>query len=136
MKAVLIAITMLVAPAWAEGESIEACRADASSSACATYLNGVVESALMMGERQARATFGETFHERALSQRVGERIKQLGRSNCRYGRPDPVQLKSLLRDEFAAGKIDSTSDMYDILAAEMSCQRGPRSAGTSENVAP
>ena len=127
---------LLSGSVWAQGEGIEACKSEASSPACATYLNGVVDSALMMGDRQARATFGETFGERALSSRVGERIKQTGRSSCRHGRPDPFHLKGVLREKFAAGKVDSTSDMYDILAAEMSCPGRQRTAEPKLDVTP
>ncbi|MFL9590776.1 hypothetical protein ACKC5O_02195 [Aeromonas schubertii] len=136
MRSVWMMAVLFSGSVLAQGEGIDACKSDAASQACATYLNGVVDSALMMGDRQARATFGETFGERALSSRVGERIKQTGRSDCRHGRPDPLYLKGVLREEFAAGKVDSTSDMYDILAAEMSCPSRQRAAESKRDVTP
>jgi len=70
---------MLLSPlVWAGG--FEDCRQDAASASCSAYLNGVVDSAVLLGDKQAKARFGETFSERALSSRAGEMVK---RSNKR-----------------------------------------------------
>ena len=50
--------------------------------------------------------------------------------------PDKVRLKANLQTQFTANKVDSISDMYDILAVELSCYRSPRSAGTPSDVTP
>ena len=50
--------------------------------------------------------------------------------------PDPARLKLTLQEQFGANKVDSISDMYDILAVELSCYRSPRSAGTPSDVTP
>jgi hypothetical protein len=50
--------------------------------------------------------------------------------------PDPARLKAHLQAQFDANKVDSISDMYDILAVELSCYRSPRSAGTPSDVTP
>ena len=100
------------------------------------YLNGVVDGALMLGERQARARFGETFAERALSSRAGERVKLSNQRYCGERMPDPASLKRVLQKQFDANKVDSISDMYDILAVELSCYRSPRGAGTPSDVTP
>ena len=68
-------LVMLASPAvWAN--SLAECQQDAASASCSAYLNGVVDSALMLGDKQAKAQFGETFTERALSSRAGERVKK------------------------------------------------------------
>lgn len=131
MKLGWVALLLLAAmPAKAEEDGIAQCKADAGSRVCSSYLSGVVDSALLMNDRQARATFGETFSERALSNRVGERLKLSGRA-CQGGKPDATRLKAVLQGEFMAGKVDSVSDMYDILAAELSCQRSQRSGNVT-----
>lgn len=88
------------------------------------------------GDKQAKAQFGETFAERALSSRAGERVKQSNKRYCGERMPDPVSLKTHLQEQFGANKVDSISDMYDILAAELSCYRSPRRAGTPSDVTP
>ena len=86
------------------------------------------------GDKQAKARFGETFAERALSSRAGERVKQSNKRYCTERMPDPGRLKAHLQAQFDANKVDSISDMYDILAVELSCYRSPPGAGTPSDV--
>ncbi|WP_339015941.1 hypothetical protein [Aeromonas popoffii] len=126
---------MLASPGlWAA--SLEDCQQAPASSSCSAYLNGVVDSAVMLGDKQAKAQFGETFAERALSSRAGERVKQSNKRYCGERMPDKERLKASLQTQFTANKVDSISDMYDILAAELSCYRSPRTAGTPSDVTP
>lgn len=128
-------LMLLLSPAaWAGG--LEDCKQDAASANCSAYLNGVVDSALLLGDKQAKARFGETFSERALSSRAGEMVKQSNKRYCGERMPDKAHLKSTLQANFTANKVDSISDMYDILAAELSCYRSPRTAGTPSDVTP
>ncbi|TNI93340.1 hypothetical protein [Aeromonas allosaccharophila] len=128
-------LMLLLSPmAWAGG--LEDCKQDAASVNCSAYLNGVVDSALLLGDKQAKARFGETFSERALSSRAGERVKQSNRRYCSERMPDKARLKASLMEQFGANKVDSVSDMYDILAVELSCYRSPRQAGTPSDVTP
>ena len=131
----VIGLVMLASPGlWAA--SLEDCQQDAASSRGAAYLNGVVDRAVMLGDKQAKAQFGGTFAERALSSRAGERVKQSNKRDCGERMPDPARLKLTLQEQFGANKVDSISDMYDILAVELSCYRSPRSAGTPSDVTP
>lgn len=128
-------LVMLASPAvWAG--SLADCQQEGASASCSAYLNGVVDSALMLGDKQARARFGETFAERALSSRAGERVKLSNQRYCGERMPDPASLKRVLQKQFDANKVDSISDMYDILAVELSCYRSPRGAGTPSDVTP
>ena len=119
---------------WANG--LVDCQRDATSASCSAYLNGVVDSALMLGDSQVKARFGETFAERALSSRAGERVKLSNKRYCTERMPDAGRLKAHLQAQFDANKVDSISDMYDILAAELSCYRSPRKAGIPSDVTP
>ena len=131
----LVWLVMLASPGlWAA--SLEDCQQDPASSSCSAYLNGVVDSAIMLGDKQAKAQFGETFAERALSSRAGERVKQSNKRYCGERMPDKARLKATLMEQFGANKVDSVSDMYDILAVELSCYRSPRQAGTPSDVTP
>lgn len=128
-------LVMLASPAlWAD--SLADCQQDATSASCSAYLNGVVDSALMLGDSQVKARFGETFAERALSSRAGERVKLSNKRYCTERMPDAGRLKAHLQAQFDANKVDSISDMYDILAVELSCYRSPPSAGTPSDVTP
>ena len=128
-------LVLLVSPAiWAN--NLADCQQDATSPGCSAYLNGVVDSALMLGDKQAKARFGETFSERALSSRAGERVKKSNKRYCGERMPDPASLKQVLQKQFSANKVDSISDMYDILAVELSCYRSPPAAGTPSDVTP
>ena len=128
-------LMLLLSPAaWAGG--LEDCKQDAASANCSAYLNGVVDSALLLGDKQAKARFGETFSERALSSRAGEMVKRSNKRYCADRMPDKARLKATLMEQFGANKVDSVSDMYDILAVELSCYRSPRQAGTPPDVTP
>lgn len=128
-------LMLLLSPAaWAGG--LEDCKQDATSANCSAYLNGVVDSALLLGDKQAKARFGETFSERALSSRAGEMVKRSNKRYCADRMPDKARLKASLMEQFGANKVDSVSDMYDILAVELSCYRSPRQAGTPSDVTP
>ncbi|MCF3099158.1 hypothetical protein [Aeromonas australiensis] len=116
--------------------SLQDCQQDAYSEPCSAYLNGVVDSAFMLGDKQTKAKFGETFSERALSSRAGELVKQSNKRYCGERMPDKNYLKGRLQERFTANKVDSISDMYDILAVELSCYRSPRTAGTPQDVTP
>ncbi|HHQ4892574.1 hypothetical protein [Aeromonas veronii] len=128
-------LMLLLSPAaWAGG--LEDCKQDATSANCSAYLNGVVDSALLLGDKQVKARFGETFSERALSSRAGEMVKRSNKRYCADRMPDKARLKASLMEQFGANKVDSVSDMYDILAVELSCYRSPRQAGTPSDVTP
>ncbi|MEZ6961913.1 MULTISPECIES: hypothetical protein [unclassified Aeromonas] len=128
-------LLLLASPlVWADG--LEECKRDAASASCSTYLNGVVDSALLLGDKQAKARFGETFYERALSSRAGERLKHANKRYCGDRQPDKDRLKASLMEQFTLNKVDSVSDMYDILAVELSCYRSPRKAVTPSDVTP
>lgn len=128
-------LAMLASPlTWAGG--FDVCRQDVASAGCSAYLNGVVDSALLLGDKQARARFGETFAERALSRRAGERVKRADQRYCAERMPDKARLKASLMEQFGANKVDSVSDMYDILALELSCYRSPPRTGTPSDVTP
>ncbi|WP_249217808.1 hypothetical protein [Aeromonas salmonicida] len=135
MRKVLI-LCSLLAPFGLKAETFDDCKQDVVSIGCNAYLNGVVDSAMLLSDRQAKAQFGETFSERALSSRVGERFKQSNKRYCGDRLPDKSRLKASLMEQFAANKVDSISDMYDILAAELSCYRSPRKAGIPSDVTP
>ncbi|MGL5030956.1 MAG: hypothetical protein ACRC8Q_03945 [Aeromonas sp.] len=126
---------VLLSPlAW--GNGFVDCQQAATSAHCSAYLNGVIDSALQLGEQQAKARFGETFAERALSRRAGEMVKHANKRYCAERAPNKAQLKAKLMAHFSANKVDSVSDMYDILAVELSCNRSPRRAGTPLDVTP
>ncbi|MGN5144310.1 hypothetical protein [Aeromonas veronii] len=128
-------LMLLLSPAaWADG--LEDCKQDAASANCSAYLSGVVDSALLLGDKQAKARFGETFSERALSSRAGEMVKRSNKRYCADRMPDKARLKATLMEQFGANKVDSVSDMYDILAVELSCYRSPPQAGTPSDVTP
>ena len=128
-------LVLLASPTLWAG-SLTDCQQDAASAGCSAYLNGVVDGALMLGEQQAKARFGETFAERALSSRAGERVKKSNKRYCGERMPEPAALKLSLQAQFDANKVDSISDMYDILAVELSCYRSPPGAGTPSDVTP
>ncbi len=128
-------LLFLVSPMGLAG-GFEECRQEAGSASCSAYLNGVVDSALLLGDKQAKARFGETFSERALSSRAGEMVKRSNKRYCADRMPDKARLKASLMEQFGANKVDSVSDMYDILAVELSCYRSPRQAGTPSDVTP
>ncbi|WP_321149502.1 Rossmann-fold NAD(P)-binding domain-containing protein [Aeromonas jandaei] len=133
-KQAWLAVMLLSPLAWAGG--FEDCRQDAASASCSAYLNGVVDSAVLLGDKQAKARFGETFSERALSSRAGEMVKRSNKRYCGERQPDKARLKADLMAQFGANKVDSVSDMYDILAVELSSYRSPRQAGTPSDVTP
>ncbi|MFB2863218.1 hypothetical protein [Aeromonas sp. MdU4] len=119
-------LMLLMSPVvWAGG--LEDCKQDAASASCSAYLNGVVDSALLLGGKQAETyCFGERFSERALSSRAGERAKHTNARYCADQLPDAARLKARLVAQFGAHKVDSVNDMYSVLAAELSCYREPR----------
>lgn len=135
MRKELWLVALLISPLSFAG-SFEECKGNTAATSCSAYLNGVVDSALLLGEKQVRARFGETFAERALSQRAGERVKRSDKHYCADRLPNKMALKQLLIEQFNANKVDSISDMYDILAIELNCYRSPRQAqGTTTDVA-
>ena len=77
------------------------------------------------GDKQAKARFGETFAERALSSVPASEVKLSNKRYCTERMPDAGRLKAHLQAQFDANKVDSISDMYDILAVELSCYRSP-----------
>ncbi|MGL4714457.1 MAG: hypothetical protein ACRCWL_00845 [Aeromonas sp.] len=129
-------LLMLLLSPMALAGGLEDCKQDAASANCSAYLNGVVDSALLLGDKQVKARFGETFSERALSSRAGERVKHSNKHYCTERMPNKEHLKASLMEQFVANKVDSVSDMYDILAVELSCYRSPRTAVTSSDVTP
>ncbi|WP_201796745.1 hypothetical protein [Aeromonas cavernicola] len=124
---------MLASPvAWAYG--FQACQQETTSVSCSAYLSGVVDTALLLSNQQAKARFGESFAERALSSRAGEMVKRTHSRYCSEQLPSRDSLKTTIYQRFIANEVDSIHDIYDILAAELSCYRSPPSAGTPSDV--
>ena len=105
------------------------CQQDTPRQVVLPISTGARQRMACWGQAQVKARFGETFAERALSSRAGERVKLSNKRYCTERMRMPVVSRPICRHSSTRTRL-TRSATCDILAVELSCYRSPPGAGT------
>ncbi|MGL5407210.1 MAG: hypothetical protein ACRDAP_00480, partial [Shewanella sp.] len=96
---------MLCVSSSAMATQIDACNRDVTSSTCQSYLEGIVDGALMfkLDSVGARLEASNDYESRALKYRGGKRYQEANRTYCASRIPDRDSLVSGLTEAISTG---------------------------------
>lgn len=108
----------------AQASQLALCKTDHQAQGCTTYLEGVVDGALMYKPRAVGMRLdSDDYTSRALKYRGGKRYQEANRKYCLDRLPDRDNLVSALEEGFESGNIDSPEALQEAVFALLDCQR-------------
>ncbi|KFZ38325.1 hypothetical protein HR45_07515 [Shewanella mangrovi] len=125
MKVWLVGSALMVGilPA-AYGSQIEACKVNQTAAVCTSYLEGIVDGALMYKPRAVGARLdSDDYTSRALKYRGGKRYQEANRQYCLDRLPDRDNLVLALVEGFESSTIVSQETLEEAVFSLLDCQR-------------
>ncbi|MCL1091025.1 hypothetical protein L2744_15735 [Shewanella profunda] len=108
----------------AMASQIEACNKDVTSLTCQSYLEGIVDGALMFKPESLGARLETNGYEsRALKYRGGKRFQEANRTYCASRIPDRNSLVSGVTEAVSTGTAADLEQLQGIVANLLDCQR-------------
>ncbi|WP_335923095.1 hypothetical protein [Shewanella chilikensis] len=125
MKTSIMAGVILVGMApLVQASQIEACVADKEAVLCQSYLEGVVDGALMYKPQAVGARLDSNGYEaRALKYRGGKRFQEANRKYCLERIPDRDQLVMGISEAFESGEVKDIETLQLAVNNLLDCQR-------------
>ncbi|MGL5358838.1 MAG: hypothetical protein ACRDBI_03840 [Shewanella sp.] len=104
---------------------IDACNRDVTSSTCQSYLEGIVDGALMFKSDAlgARLESSDDYESRALKYRGGKRYQEANRTFCASRIPNRDSLVSGLTEAISTGTAADLAQLQGIVVNLLDCQR-------------
>lgn len=108
----------------AMASQLSACQQDNRSLTCQSYLEGIVDGALMYKPNAVGARLETNGYEsRALKYRGGKRFQEANRIYCAERIPDRDVLVSGVTEAIALGSVDDLDSLQDVVTNLLDCQR-------------
>ncbi|ASK68399.1 MULTISPECIES: hypothetical protein [Shewanella] len=123
MKLVGVA-ALLTLSSSAMASQIDACNKDVASQTCQSYLEGIVDGALMFKSEALGARLETNGYEsRALKYRGGKRFQEANRTYCANRIPDRDSLVSGVTEAVSTGTAADLEQLQGIVVNLLDCQR-------------
>ncbi|MFQ6371338.1 hypothetical protein [Shewanella sp. YIC-542] len=108
----------------AQASQIERCKTASKEAICQSYLEGVVDGALMYKPMAvgARLDTGD-YQSRALKFRGGKRFQEANRQYCLGRVPDRDDLVNGLTEAFERGEVADNTSLQTAVFSLLDCQR-------------
>ncbi|MCH1928695.1 hypothetical protein L9G16_00715 [Shewanella sp. A25] len=108
----------------AMASQIEACNQQATSPTCQSYLEGIVDGALMFKSEALGARLETNGYEsRALKYRSGKRFQEANRTYCANRIPDRDDLVAGVTEAVSTGTAEDLDQLQTIVVNLLDCQR-------------
>ncbi|MDF0533747.1 hypothetical protein KDN34_11980 [Shewanella yunxiaonensis] len=118
-----IALLMLLTPI-AQASQLEACKTDSKGKICQSYLEGIVDGALMYKPLAVGARLeSNDYLSRALKYRGGKRFQEANRQFCLDRLPERVSLVTGLTEAIDSGEVTVQADLQTAVFSLLDCQR-------------
>lgn len=115
---------MLALSSSAMASQIDACNKDVASQTCQSYLEGIVDGALMFKPEALGARLETNGYEsRALKYRGGKRFQEANRTYCASRIPDRDSLVSGVTEAVSTGTAADLEQLQGIVVNLLDCQR-------------
>ncbi|EGT3627349.1 hypothetical protein FAP94_13305 [Morganella morganii] len=116
--------TLLCLSTTATASQIAACNQDANSQTCQSYLEGIVDGALMFKSDSLGARLETNGYEsRALKYRGGKRFQEANRTYCAERIPERHVLVSGVTEAVSLGNATDLEQLQGIITNLLDCQR-------------
>ncbi len=107
-----------------QASQIDACNKDATSPTCQSYLEGIVDGALMFKSDALGARLETNGYEsRALKYRSGKRFQEANRTYCANRIPDRDDLVAGVTEAVSTGTAADLEQLQGIVVNLLDCQR-------------
>ncbi|WOT04346.1 hypothetical protein [Shewanella youngdeokensis] len=125
MRIVLLSLLLALGFSSAVSASqFQGCIEETESPLCQSYLEGLVEGALMYKAAAVGARLeSNDYQSRALKYRGGKRFEAANRTFCQNRTPKKEDLVGVLNEVFTAGKIQTKDDLTSLMFGLTDCQR-------------
>ncbi|WP_374758489.1 MULTISPECIES: hypothetical protein [Shewanella] len=105
--------------------SFNVCQSNVESSECKSYLDGIVDGALMYhtdasGNRLEEA---EGYESRALKYRAGKRYQEANRSFCADRSPHKDEIVLAIQEQTVAKNVNNLDELSILIDSLLDCQR-------------
>ncbi|WP_144210190.1 hypothetical protein [Shewanella donghaensis] len=117
------AIGVVVLPA--QATSFNVCQNNVESSECKSYLDGVVDGALMYhtDTSGSRLDADSGYESRALKYRAGKRYQEANRSFCSDRSPHKDDIVLAIQEQTANRNVNNLSELSIFIDSLLHCQR-------------
>ncbi|AZG74277.1 hypothetical protein [Shewanella livingstonensis] len=117
-----ILLTSFVIPASAE--SFNVCLKSSDSPTCQSYLEGVVDGALMYRDDLAKKRINPNDYEsRALKYRAGKRYQSANLNYCSSHIPVKSEIVSALTEQVSLNNVNNSDELESVITSLMDCRR-------------
>lgn len=124
-KLLMLALAMGVVSMPAQATSFNVCQKSVESSECKSYLDGVVDGALMYhtDASGSRLEADSGYESRALKYRAGKRYQEANRSYCADRKPHKDEIVLAIQEQTAAKNVNNLSELSILIDSLLDCQR-------------
>ncbi|ARD21549.1 MULTISPECIES: hypothetical protein [Shewanella] len=124
-KLLMLALAMGAITAPAQATSFNVCQANVESSECKSYLDGVVDGALMYhtDASSSRLEADSGYESRALKYRAGKRYQEANRSYCADRKPHKDEIVLAIQEQTAAKNVNNLNELSILIDSLLDCQR-------------
>lgn len=125
IKLKLVGVTVLLTlSSTVMASQIDACNKDLASQTCQSYLEGIVDGALMFKPEALGARLETNGYEsRALKYRGGKRFQEANRTYCASRIPNRATLVSGVTEAVSSGTATDLEQLQGIVVNLLDCQR-------------
>lgn len=120
----LVMAALIAVSSSATASPIEECNKDVASQTCQSYLEGIVDGALMFKPYASSVKLEATGYEsRALKYRGGKRFQEANRTYCASRTPNRDSLVSGVTEAVSTGTAADLEQLQAIVVNLLDCQR-------------
>lgn len=124
MKNQILAIALFVLSPTVVAEQLAACKLDDTSATCQSYLEGIVDGALMYKQNAVGARLEtDSYESRALKYRGGKRFQEANRTYCTERIPDRDELVLGVTEAVGLGNVTDLESLQEVVFSLLDCQR-------------
>ncbi|WP_434928559.1 hypothetical protein ACRWQM_13180 [Shewanella sp. HL-SH5] len=124
LSVIAFTVTMGVFTTPAFANSFDVCLTDSESPSCNSYLEGVVDGALMYRKnvpaKKVNADGG--YESRALKYRAGKRYQKANAKYCVSHIPDSSDIVDALTEQVSMGNVSNSDDLETVINSLMDCR--------------
>ncbi|MBV7314240.1 hypothetical protein [Shewanella sp. NIFS-20-20] len=123
-KIILIALASIIWTSQAQAKELASCNQDVRSLQCQSYLEGIVDGALMYkGISVGQRLESDGYEARALKYRSGSRFQEANRAYCIERIPDRSVLVAAVSEAVTSGEVTTQEALTDVVTNLLDCQR-------------
>ncbi|WP_153915353.1 hypothetical protein [Shewanella sp. TC10] len=124
-KLLMLALAMGVTTVPVQATTFDQCLKDVESKECTSYLDGIVDGALMYHSDASgnRLEEADGYESRALMYRAGKRYQEANRSFCADRVPHKDEIVLAIQEQASAKNVTNLDELSILIDSLLDCQR-------------